>query len=154
MNQNKVKHLSLMGLALVALLVSFAGGAFAQTATGTITGTITDPKGLAMVGVTVTLHSASTGVDKPPVMTNDQGIYNLHQSQPDHYDTTAMQVGFSTVKRAGVSLQVGQTLRVDFEMPVSAQQTLVTVTTEIPLLEAEKTEQSSNVSEAIVDNIP
>src|SRR5207237_9578345 len=37
---------------------------------------------------------------------------------------------------------------------VSAQQTLVTVTTEIPLLETEKTEQSQNVSEALVNNLP
>ena len=51
-------------------------------------------------------------------------------------------------------LGVGQTVRIDFEMPVASQQSLVTVTTEIPMLETEKTEQSQNVSENLVSNLP
>ncbi len=136
--KKQVKYLSLLSLAMVALLVSFVGGAFGQSATGTITGTITDPKGLAMVGVTVTVHDVNTGVDHTPVMTNDQGIYNIPLLPPDNYEVTAAQTGFATVKRSAVDLQVGQTARIDIEMPVSAQQTLVTVTTEIPVLDTEK----------------
>ena len=75
--KKQVKYLSFLSLAMVALLVSFVGGAFGQSATGTITGTITDPKGLAMVGVNVLVHNVDTGVDHAPVTTNDQGVYNV-----------------------------------------------------------------------------
>src|SRR5262249_25082439 len=89
-----------------------------------------------------------------PVTTNEQGVYNVPLLRPGTYDITAMQSGFSTLKRAAVDLQVGATVRIDTQMVVSAQQTLVTVTTEIPILETEKTEQSQNVSEALVSNLP
>ena len=125
---------------LVAIGLLSAFSVFAQTNRGAITGTITDPKGLAMVGVNVLVHNEDTGVDHAPVTTNDQGVYNVPLLQPGNYDITASQTGFSTVKRAMVALQVGATARIDIVMPVSAQQTLVTVTTELPLLETEKTE--------------
>ena len=141
-------------LAVLVLLAGFAAAAFGQSATGTITGTITDPKGLAMVGVNVLVHSVDTGIDHAAVTTNDQGLYLVPLLQPGNYDIIVSQAGFSTVKRASVVLQVGATARVDIEMPVSAQQTLVTVTTEIPLLETEKTEQSQNVTETLVSNLP
>src|SRR6202040_1024739 len=46
------------------------------------------------------------------------------------------------------------TVRIDIAMTVASQQSLVTVTTEVPILETEKTEQSQNVSEALVSNLP
>src|SRR6185436_7984795 len=70
------------------------------------------------------------------------------------YDVTASQTGFATVERKGVPLQVGSTLRIDVQMPVASQQSLVTVTTEIPILETEKTEQSQNITESMVSNLP
>src|SRR4051812_28679712 len=102
--REQVKQLCLLSLAIMALLVSFAGGAFGQSATGTITGTITDPKGLAMVGVNVLIHNVDTGVDHAPVTTNDQGVFAVPLLQPGNYDITVSQPGFSTVKRAGVAL--------------------------------------------------
>ena len=56
---------SLMLCLLSFIFLSLLGpqGARAQTATGTIRGTVTDPKGLAMVGATVLVHSVDTGSD-------------------------------------------------------------------------------------------
>src|SRR5882724_7736314 len=80
-------------LALLVLIISFAGAAFAQQITATLTGTITDPKGLAMVGVSVAVHNADTGVDMKPVITNDSGVYVVPQLQPGNYDITSSQSG-------------------------------------------------------------
>jgi hypothetical protein len=150
----RFRRIGLVAIAALALLTGFRVSAFAQSATGTLTGTITDPKGLAMVGVMVTVHNVDTGVDQKPVITSEEGVFQLPLLQPGNYDITASQPGFATVEHKGVTLQVGQTIRVDFAMPVAEQQSLVTVTTEIPLLETEKTEQSQNVSEALVSNLP
>ena len=89
---------------LIAVMVLiFPGLALAQVV-GSITGTVTDPKGLAMVGVNVLIHNVDTGVDHAPVTTNDQGVYNVPSLQPGNYDVTVSQTGFSTVKRAAVAL--------------------------------------------------
>jgi hypothetical protein len=139
---------------VAALLVGFSGAALAQETTGTLTGTVTDQKGLAMTGVSVLVHSEDTGVDQVPVMTGESGVYTVPLLQVGTYDVTASQAGFGSVDHKGVTLQVGQTVRVDFQMSVAATQTLVTVTTEVPTLETEKTEQSQNVSETLVSNLP
>ncbi len=107
-----------------------------------------------MANATVLVHNEDTGIDQKPVTTNDAGIFQIPLLQPGNYDVTASQTGFATVQHKGITLQVGQTLRIDIEMPVAAQQSLVTVTTEVPLLETEKTEQSQNVSESLVSNLP
>src|SRR3989449_7578246 len=144
----------LTSLAVVALLAGFAGAAFGQTPTGTITGTVTDPKGGAMPGANISVHNADTGIDQRPLVTNETGVYSVPLLQPGNYDITASQPGFATVQRKGVSLQVGQTVRIDFEMPVAAQESLVTVTTEVPLLETERTQPAQNISENMVGNLP
>ena len=145
--------LQVVGVFVLAL-IGFLGTAYGQSTTGTLTGTITDAQGAAMVGVSVAVHNADTGVDQKPVVTSDAGLYVISSLPPGKYDVTASQTGFATVQHTGVIVQVGSTMRVDVEMPVASQQSLVTVTTEIPLIETEKTEQSQNVSEALVSNLP
>ena len=139
--------------AVLVLLCGLGGSAFAQITTGTVTGTVTDAKGAAMAGVSILLHNDDTGVDTP-VKSNDSGIYTAPLLPPGNYELTATQTGFATVQNKGVRVQVGQTLRIDVEMPVASQQSLVTVTTEAPLVETEKTEQSQTVTENQVSDLP
>jgi hypothetical protein len=149
------KLLSYCGRTSLALLMllGIAGVTFGQTTSGTITGTVVDAKGAAMAGASVAIHNDDTGVDTP-TKTNDAGIYTAPLLPPGTYDVTASQTGFGTVEHKSLTLQVGQTLRIDVEMPVASQQSLVTVTTEAPLIETEKTEQSQTVSESLVSDLP
>jgi hypothetical protein len=135
------------------LLFGFGSTALAQEATGSISGTITDAKGAAIGGVSVTIHNDNTGIDTPE-KTNDAGFYTAPVLQPGFYDVTAMQAGFNSVQTKNVQVQVGQNVGLDLQMPVATQQQLVTVTTEAPLIETEKTEQSQNISEDLVTNLP
>ncbi len=148
----RLRQLGIVALFLVALL-GFSSAAFGQ-ATGTLTGTITDQKGLAMSGANIVIHNADTGIDHEPVMTNDTGVFVVPLLPPGNYDVTASQTGFATVQHKAIPLQVGQTVRVDLVLPVATTQSLVTVTTEIPVLETEKTEQSANINENLVSNLP
>ena len=143
----------MVALCAVVLLIGLVNFAFAQTTSGTITGTVVDAKGAAMASANVAVHNADTGMDTP-TKTNDSGIYTVTLLPPGNYEVTASQTGFATVQHKGLMLQVGQTLRIDVEMPVASQQSLVTVTTEAPLIETEKTEQSQTVSESLVSDLP
>jgi hypothetical protein len=153
-NGPKLLKWGVVCLAVLVLFAGFVGSALAQEATGALTGTVTDQKGLAMTGVSVVAHSEDTGTDLPAVMTNESGLYNFPFLAPGTYDVTASQPGFSTVQQKGIMVAVATTVRIDVQMPVAATQSLVTVTTEIPVLETEKTEQAQNVSENLVSNLP
>jgi hypothetical protein len=143
----------IMVVCVMGVLISFANLAFGQTTTGTVTGTVTDAQGAAITGATVVVHNDETGLENT-IKTNDAGLYNAPLLQPGTYDVTASQMGFATLQHKGVIVQVGQTIRIDMPMTVASQQSLVTVTTEAPLVETEKTEQSQNVSETLVSDLP
>jgi hypothetical protein len=152
--QSKSNRLTgIMVLCVVGVLIGFASLAFGQTTTGTITGTVTDAQGAAITGATVVVHNDETGLENKTT-TNDAGLYNAPLLQPGTYEVTASQTGFATLQHKGVLLQVGETIRIDMPMTVASQQSLVTVTTEAPLVETEKTEESQNVSESLVTDLP
>ena len=117
----------------------------AQTATGAISGTVTDPKGLAMAEATVSVHNVETGAETS-YPTNSSGLYVAPYLQPGRYEVTASKSGFETVVHKGIVVHVGDPLTVDIQLPVQLQTTSVIVTEEAPLLETSKTGQSQTVS--------
>ncbi len=64
-------------LAILLLLGGFSASAFAQGGTGTITGTVIDPKGLAVPDAKVSILSTDTGIERP-LATTDAGVYTAH----------------------------------------------------------------------------
>src|ERR1700674_951832 len=97
-------HCGVMGFAALVLAIGFVGAAFGQTTSGTIDGTVTDAKGAAMSGVSMTVHNDDTGIDKLE-KTNDSGFYAAPLLQPGTYDVTATQGGFATVQTKNIKVQ-------------------------------------------------
>ncbi len=126
----------------------------AQTAaTGIITGTVTDPLGSIVPGATVTVHNTDTGIEHK-LTTNDAGIYVAAFLQPGDYEVKASKEGFALVEHTALALLVGQTLTVDFALPLKTTETTVTVTGQALLIDPEKTETSQVVSQTLVQNLP
>jgi hypothetical protein len=139
---------------MFALLASFAGAAFAQTAgSGTITGTLTDPSGAVVPGAEVLVKNTDTGIERKTA-SNEAGIYNATFLRPGHYEVSASKAGFASVLRKELTLQVGETMTVDFSMILKTAQELVTVTGQESVVDTEKTELSQVVSTAQVENLP
>ena len=69
-------------------------------------------------------------------VTNDEGAYVLPFVPIGLYTLTATLQGFTTAKQAGVEVRVGDRLRVDLGLRVGAVTEEVTVTSQVPLLEA------------------
>src|SRR5258708_397321 len=114
--------------AALVLLAGLTGAAFGQSAgAGTITGTVKDPSGAVVPGAEVTVKSTDTGIERKS-MSNESGIYVAPFLKPGHYEVSASRAGLSTVVRTELSLQVGQTLTIDFSMIVKTAQEIVTVT--------------------------
>lgn len=133
---------------------TFSQRALAQTAAaGTITGTVTDQSGAAVPEASVVAHNSVTGMDRT-VTTNGSGVYTATFLQPGPYEVTVAKTGFAKLVRKDLTLQVGQTLAIDFNLPVQSNQDAVTVNADAPVVDTEKTEQSQVVSETAVENLP
>ncbi|MFP5228103.1 MAG: carboxypeptidase regulatory-like domain-containing protein [Acidobacteriota bacterium] len=145
-----------VGFLLIALFVTpFATNpAAAQSVgTGTITGTVTDNSQALITTASVLITDTDTGVNRTlPV--NGAGIFVAPFLQPGHYTVRFSANGFATVEKAGLVLTVGQTLTVDATLPPASVSSQVLVTSEVALLDTQKTDISQNVGERIISNLP
>jgi len=129
--------LALACLTLLALFTAWTSLSFAQGGVGTINGTITDPKGLSVPGAAVLIHNTDTNIDRT-VTTTDAGLYTATFLPSGHYEVTASKEGFAKQLRKELTLQVGQTLTIDFAMVIQAAESVITVSGEAPVLERDR----------------
>ena len=106
-------------LALCALIV-------AQSATTSLRGTVTDPKGALLQGASVTLANPETGFTRTTKSGTD-GIYQFLEVPPATYSLTVTVAGFATLKRDKLTLQVSQPGTLDIEMQDTGTTELVEV---------------------------
>jgi outer membrane receptor protein involved in Fe transport len=110
---------------VLAVLVLASSLGLAQTETGTVLGTVTDPQGAVVSGSTVTLTNVNTGQTRSTT-SNDNGLYTFTNLQPGTYDLKVEAANFqATTKRVGVS--VGGRNTVDVPLAVSGTTTTVEV---------------------------
>src|SRR5688572_12408032 len=100
----------LLLLALVA-----ASALVAQTAQ--ITGRVTDGSGAVVAGARVTVINSETGVRRE-VESNQDGYYSAPLLARGAYNVQAQQAGFKEIARTGLTLDEGQTLRLDFALEI------------------------------------
>ena len=96
------------------------------TGAGTISGTVSDPTGGVVPGATVLIKNTSTGTELP-LATNEAGIYVAPFLPPAGYEITVNKQGFAKTVRTGLTLQVGQTLTMNFALTVQTTSEAVTV---------------------------
>jgi hypothetical protein len=125
-----------IALSYMFLFVVTCAFAFAQTITGSVTGTITDSSGAAVAGAQVTAINTDTGV-KTPTTTNADGVYVLRFLQIGHYKLTITASGFSTTTAGPFALEVSQEARIDAKLKVGSLNENVVVTTAAPIINTE-----------------
>src|ERR1700739_2151899 len=77
----------------------------AQTVTGTIRGTITDPSGAIVSGATVTATNTASAV-ATATKTNGTGEYSIRFLQIGQYKITVFAPGFETAKYGPFALEI------------------------------------------------
>jgi len=139
---------------LFAVLTALPDRGLAQLAgSGTINGSVTDASGAVVPAADITIKNTSTGIERK-TQTTDAGDYTAAFLPPGSYQVQTGKTGFTTVLRKDLTLQVGQTLTINFNLSVEAAQQEVTVTGAAPVVDTEKTEVSQVVSENAVGNLP
>mgnify|MGYP002622768769 FL=1 len=139
---------TLLLFAVVGLLI--AGPAVAQEQYGIIDGTVTSGEGEALPGVTV---EAKGPVGTVSAITNAQGDYRFPRLPSGVYTLTATLDGFTPVQ-GQVSLTVGTTKQLDFELRDTAVTETITVTSDRVLIDVTSASTATNLSRERIDIIP
>ena len=139
------------GLLFALCLCSLA--ALAQTATGTITGTISDPAGAVVANAPLELKNSETGTVYQTA-SSSTGNYTFSQLPAATYQLTAMVPGFKTHVRQNLGVQAAQTIRIDVVLEVGTNTESVTVSAEASMLSTESAAVNSNVTTDRMNSLP
>jgi hypothetical protein len=111
---------------LLLLVLSSALTVWSQTtASGTVTGTITDQSGAVIADAQIKLTDTATGNSRN-ASTNSSGHYIFVNVDPGHYDLTASKSGFATSKTS-TEVKVAQAATLNLSLQVGGTTTVVEV---------------------------
>lgn len=127
--------------------------AFAQGGSSEITGTIVDAGAAVLPGVTVTVVSEATGLQRTAVSSGD-GKYVIPTLPPGTYTIKAELQGFQPTTRAGLVVNVGQELTLNMTLQIAGVAETLTVTGQAPLVESTSSRIGTNVTSADIDSLP
>ncbi len=137
-------------LFVVVLLTAVA---FPQSPNGIISGLILDPSGRAITAADILVVNDVTGV-KYPGRTNDEGIYAVPNLPPGPYRIQVSKIGFKTLIKPDVLLNVQSAIAINFTLPVGAVSETLTVEGGAPLVNTESATVSTVVDRQFAENLP
>ncbi len=112
---------------LVLAALTFSSFGFGQTATGSITGTVTDSSQAPVNGATVTLMNQATNETRTAT-TNSSGLYSFQLLPPATYRFEVRMAGFRNFVVSRIPLDVGQAVPQNVSLQLGQQTQTVTVT--------------------------
>jgi hypothetical protein len=118
-----------------------------------ILGSISDPQGLALPGVELTLRNHESGLTRTTV-SEGNGSYQFPGLPPGIYDVKATLDGFGASELVGQVLTVGLEIKHDFALKLEALQETLTVTARVPVIETTKSEVTGVVTQQQIENVP
>ena len=127
--------------------------AYAQVAAGGITGIVRDQGGAAVPGVTVTVTDIATNLQRVAV-TTDAGAYTASSLAPSVYRLDVELSGFKPIRREGVRVATGETVRLDFDLAVGDLREQITVTADAPMLRAAAPSLGMVIPNEAVEQLP
>jgi len=143
----------LVSLIAVLACLGLAAGADAQTATGQITGTVTDSSGAVMPGVKVVVTSQQTGLTRETT-TSDVGNYVVPLLPVGNYLVTAEREGFKLAVQSDIQLNVDQVQRIDLKLEAGNVSERVEVRANASTIDTETSTVGQLVSERQVTQLP
>ena len=136
---------------VLAFVLAFTGLAAAQGTTGTISGRIVDPQGLAVPGVTVTVtgaQGAKTGV------TDGSGRFTVPFLIPGTYSMKAELQGFKGIEQKDIVVRLEQTVDLPLTMQVGGLTETVEVTGASPVVDTQTTTAGANLDSVMLSRLP
>ncbi|MEK7754879.1 MAG: carboxypeptidase-like regulatory domain-containing protein, partial [Acidobacteriota bacterium] len=127
--------------------------AAAQSDRGTISGAVLDSSGAAIPKAEIVLTNVDTGVVSRATG-NDVGLYTLSNVPFGKYEIRITAAGFKVYHGTGMSVSVGQTLRLDVTLEPGQVQESITVKAEASLLKVDTAQISTTVQSQAIKDLP
>lgn len=143
----------LLSCALLLLVLVASANAQVDVASATLRGSITDQAGAFVPGATVTAISTERGVSKTTV-SDASGNYQIPLLQPGRYALKIEAQGFSSFYTNDLTMTVGQLLVFDAKLEVGAVSTQVQVSSDVGLVETERTQQANTIEQRQIAALP
>ena len=137
--------------AVLAWVVFLPAVAYAQAS---VAGTVKDPSGAVLPGVTVEAASAALIEKVRTAVSDGTGQFRIEDLRPGTYTVTFTLTGFSTVKREGIELTGSFTASLNVEMKVGSVAETITVTSESPIVDIQSATRQETLSNEVLNDIP
>lgn len=126
----------------------------AQTITGSVTGTVTDPQKAVIVGAKITVTSVQTNVSNTTV-TNDAGVYYIRFLQIGQYKLKIESPGFQVQTFGPFTLETGQAAQINASLTLQGEKALVLVDAGLsPLLNTENGSLGTTLDTSAIASLP
>ncbi|QNI32348.1 TonB-dependent receptor [Alloacidobacterium dinghuense] len=126
----------------------------AQTVTGNITGTVTDPSGAIVSGANVTATDTATGI-QTQATTNESGVYTIRFLPIGQYQVSISASGFVTAQYPPFQLEINQSVKIDGKLQVGATTQTVSVQADVaPILNTTDGSRGLVLSTNEIQNVP
>lgn len=129
----------------------FSLDVFAQTAG--IVGSVKDPSGAVLPGVSITVKNTGTGLSRN-VLTNETGDYTVPLLPIGSCEITAEFTGFKSEVKSGITLKIDDRIRVDFTLQVGNVSERILVTEAAPLVQSENASIGNVIDNAKIVELP
>jgi len=144
----------MLGVLLAFAMLFNCSSTLAQTITGAVRGTVTDPSGAALAGVSVTAINTATNV-KTSTLTNHDGIYNIQFLPIGPYVITVTSAGFETSSIGPFTLEIDQIAKIDAQLQVGSATATIDVSSDVsPLLQTQDATLESTLSSNTLATMP
>jgi hypothetical protein len=122
--------------------------------TGAIVGSIQDATGAAVPKAQVTVLSKERGFTRTTV-SNSEGYYVAPQLDPGNYTVTVQAAGFQTISHENITLAVGHSVNINFQLQVGSMSEKVDVIAErAPLIETSNPNTTTTFNATQLATIP
>src|SRR6266478_2984763 len=138
---------------MLLVLAAWGSTVYAQQITGSITGSVVDSSGAAVVGASVKLTNTGTAFVQT-TSTDTSGNFQFLLLQPGTYLIEGSNAGFKTFRRDGIIVEADRSLGVPITLDVGQTSETVEVVGGTPLLEPNSSEVGTTVDSQKVMDLP
>jgi hypothetical protein len=138
---------------VIVAIATAAVPATAQIVGATIAGTVHDSTGAAVTAATVTVRQTETGATRI-LVTGADGRYAAPSVPVGNYSVSAAHDGFQPQQQTGITLVIGQSIRIDFTLSVSTVHEQVVVEAGDPVVNTTSQQTSDLIDERQVKELP
>ena len=144
---------TIRSLTVFSLIFAMSLMASAQTTSGRLRGSVLDPDGMPIPGVTITCTGGSLAGPPQIAVSGETGAFRYPALPPGGYNLVATMDGFQSQTLENVRVTIGTTASANFVMYAEFAEA-VTVSSEAPLVDVTSSSVGMNYTNEMIQKIP